>query len=163
MQTNYFKQMRLIYWLVFAFLLLFAVTAIVLAPMFTGVIEWTRSEVETFKTIIILLALAGIPAAFVLHSKRVRKISATLPFHDKVRQYKAGFFIKIITLEALAVLTLIGYLVTYEKTFLYMFALLFTAYLLTMPIASKISKELEVIDVDNVEDVEEETEENNKD
>ena len=43
----------------------------------------------------------------------------------------------------MAVLTLIGYLVTFEKTFLYMFALLFVAYLLTIPIASKIVEELE--------------------
>lgn len=143
MQPDYFKQIRWIYWIVFTFLVLFASTTVFVAPLFVGIIEWTASEIETFKTIIILLALAGIPAAFILHSNKVKRISSTLPFHNKVRQYKAGFFIKIITIEALAVLTLIGYLVTFEKTFLYMFALLFVAYLLTIPIASKIKEELE--------------------
>src|SRR5690554_5296043 len=148
MQPDYFKQMRWIYWIVFTFLVLFASITVLVAPMFVGIIEWTASEIETFKTVIILLALAGIPAAFILHSKRVRRISSSLPFHDQVRQYKAGFFIKIITIEALAVLTLIGYLVTFLNTFIYMFALLFVAYLLTIPIASKIVEELESPEVD---------------
>lgn len=154
MQPDYFKQMRWIYWIIFIFLVLFASTTVLVAPMFAGILEWTPSEIETFKTIIILLALAGIPAAFILHSKRVKRISSTLPFHDQVRQYKAGFFIKIITIEALAVLTLIGYMVTFQNTFLYMFALLFVAYLLTIPIASKISEELEPPQIDEQEELE---------
>lgn len=154
MQPDYFKQMRWIYWVIFVFLVLFAFTTILIAPMFVGILEWTASEVETFKTIIILLALAGIPAAFILHSKKVKRISSTLPFHDQIRRYKAGFFIKIITIEALAVLTLIGYLVTFQNTFLYMFALLFVAYLLTIPIASKILEELEPPQIDEQEESE---------
>ncbi len=154
MQPDYFKQMRWIYWIIFVFLVLFASTTVLVAPMFVGVLEWTASEIETFKTIIILLALAGIPAAFILHSKKVKRISSTLPFHDQIRQYKAGFFIKIITIEALAVLTLIGYLVTFQNTFLYMFALLFVAYLLTIPISSKISEELEPPQIDEQEESE---------
>ncbi|HLW06804.1 MAG TPA: hypothetical protein VKY45_04515 [Marinilabiliaceae bacterium] len=155
MQPDYFKQIRWIYWIIFAFLVLFAAITILLAPMFIGIIEWTTNEIETFKTIIILLALAGIPAAFILHSKRVKRISSALPFHDQIRRYKAGFFIKIITIEALAVLSLIGYLVTFEKTFLYMFALLFVAYLLTIPIASKIAEELEPAEIDEIDKTEE--------
>lgn len=155
MQPDYFKQIRWIYWIIFAFLVLFAAITILLAPMFIGIIEWTTNEIETFKTIIILLALAGIPAAFILHSKRVKRISSVLPFHDQIRRYKAGFFIKIITIEALAVLSLIGYLVTFEKTFLYMFALLFVAYLLTIPIASKIAEELEPAKIDEIDKTEE--------
>lgn len=155
MQPDYFKQIRWIYWIIFAFLVLFAAITILLAPMFIGIIEWTTNEIEAFKTIIILLALAGIPAAFILHSKRVKRISSALPFHDQIRQYKAGFFIKIITIEALAVLTLIGYLVTFQITFLYMFALLFVAYLLTIPIASKIAEELEPAKIDEIDETEE--------
>ncbi|MGQ1946236.1 hypothetical protein ACT3CD_03940 [Geofilum sp. OHC36d9] len=143
MEHKIFKQIQLFFWLVFAALISFSVVTFAVAPMVSQFFNWTAQEVINFKSIIILLSLAGIPAAFVLHSKRVKRISASLPLHDRLRQYRAGFYIKIITFEALAVLSLLGYLVTFQQTFLIMSGLLGIAFLINIPVKGRILEELE--------------------
>ncbi len=107
------------------------------------VLEWNLTQRENLKSIILVLALAGIPASHFFHSRKTRHIDADLPFHEKLILYKNSFFVKIATMEALAVLGLLGYLVSADTTFLYVFALLFLAFLINRPGRNSITRELE--------------------
>ncbi|PWD99923.1 hypothetical protein [Marinilabilia rubra] len=137
------RQIRFLFWGI-----LLAMAAMFFIALFTvknigPVIEWTLVQKENFKSVILILALGGIPASYFFHSKKIKHIDSELPFEEKLKQFKSSFFIKIVTLEALAILGLIGYMLTADNTFLYVFALLFLAYLINRPTKNNITNEIE--------------------
>jgi len=106
------------------------------------VLEWDMAQRANLKSVILVLALAGIPAAHFFHSRKTRLIDPDISFHEKLIQYKNSFFVKIVTMEALAVLGLLGYLASADTTFLYVFALLLLAFLINMPGRNSIIRDL---------------------
>ncbi|WP_026473745.1 hypothetical protein [Alkaliflexus imshenetskii] len=145
-KPHVFQQIQLIFWFIFAALLIFAVTAIMLAPKVNATINWSPQDLETLKSVIVILALGGIPAGFIFHTHQVKKIPADIPLHNKLLQYRNSYFIKIVTLEALAIIALIGHLISADKSFAIIFGLLFVAYTLNMPRWQNIIKEINVVE-----------------
>ena len=144
MQTEkIIRQIRILFWAILAAMAVMFFIALFTIKSIGPVIEWTTMQKENFKSIILILALGGIPASYFFHSKKVKHINKHLPFEEKLKQFKSSFFIKIVTLEALSILGLIGYMLTADKTFLYVFALLFIAYLINNPTKHKITNEIE--------------------
>jgi hypothetical protein len=135
-------QIQYLYWGIFAVLILLALTASAIVTKNGALVVWTLQDIETLKSVIILLALGGIPAGFIFHTKKIKKIEPSLPIEQKLNQYRSSFFIKIVTFEGLGILSLIGYLVSADKTFLMIFGLLFVAYLLNIPVEHKILDEI---------------------
>jgi ferric iron reductase protein FhuF len=119
------------------------IIALLVVKEMGAVIEWTLAQKENFKAVILILSLGGIPASYFFHTKKIKHLNQELSFDEKLMQYKSSFFIKIVTLEALAVLGLIGYMLTADNTFIYVFALLFLAYLINRPTLHSISNEIE--------------------
>ncbi|TCO09625.1 hypothetical protein [Natronoflexus pectinivorans] len=143
-KPNYLKQILLFYWFVFVALLVFAFIAVSVGSMVSGALDWSLQDVETLKSLIIILALGGIPAGFIFHNKKIKKLPADMAMNDRIKQYRNSFFIKIVTFEALGIISLIGYLVSGDFAFIMIFALLFVAFLLNIPIKERIINELEV-------------------
>lgn len=144
MQTEkIIRQIRILFWVILSAMAVMFLIALFIVKNLGPVIEWTLTQKENFKSVILILALGGIPASYFFHSKKVKHIRSDLPFEEKLRQFKNSFFIKIVTLEALSVLGLIGYMLTADNTFLYVFALLFIAYLINRPTKSNIINEIE--------------------
>ncbi|MDG5799177.1 hypothetical protein QA597_02245 [Marinilabiliaceae bacterium ANBcel2] len=142
-KPDYFKQIVFVYWTIFSLLLIFAAVAILVAPIVFGVVDWSHSDSEILRSILIILALTGIPAGFIFHSRNIKKIpDGDYEEHVKMKRYRNSFFVKIITLEAMALLSLMGYLLSLNHSFLMIFTLLIVAYLLNIPTKSKISEEL---------------------
>lgn len=137
-----FKQIKFLFWSILVALLIMLLVALVVVNKIGPVVEWNLTFKENFKTVILLLSLGGIPASYIFHSKKVKHIDQDLPFVNQLQQFKRSFFIKIVTLEALALLGLIGYMLTADFTFIYVFGLLFLAYLINRPTRYSIEKEI---------------------
>jgi hypothetical protein len=152
MKDKSVKSLKLIYWAVFAGMVVFTLVAVVLAPRFAGVAALPLHQIETLKSVIIILALAGIPSGFVFHTRKVRCIPADLDWASKMRLYRNSFIFKIALLESLAILSLIGFLLSVNMSFLYITLLLLVAYLLNIPTKEKIVLELDPLEpLDEIE------------
>lgn len=158
LKKNQIKQMQIIYWTVFVFLVLGGAISLLLAPKVSQVVSWSASDVEQFKAIIIILAMVGVPGAFYMHKKRIQKIDKEMPFHNKIAHYKMGFTIKMIVIEAFAILSAVGFLVTFQNYFLYLYAMAFVLYLYIMPQSSKIHQEIIIPEFEYEEELEEDDE-----
>lgn len=142
-RSPYYKQIAFIYWAVFALLLILFLISLFVVMCFGAVGAVSVNDKETFKTIIVILALLGIPAGFTFHQKRIAHLPQELPLDKKLKYYRNSFFIKIVTLEALAIIALTGYMVTSDVVFLLIFGLLFVAFVLNIPAKSRVMRELE--------------------
>ncbi len=103
-----------------------------------------KNNAETLKSIIVILALIGMPAGYSFNKRRLKKIPGELLLIEKLKIYRSSFFIKIVFVEALAILTLTGYLITSDNVFLLIFGLFFMVYLLNTPNKEKITSEIEL-------------------
>ncbi|WP_010664533.1 hypothetical protein [Marinilabilia salmonicolor] len=137
------KQIKIIFWALLIIMLIMAAMAFYVTRQTGPLMDWTLSQKENLKSIILILALGGIPASYIFHSKKVKHIDPELPMAQKVNQFKISYLIKIITLEALSVLGILSYMITADNTFLYIFALLFVAYLINRPTKNGITEEIE--------------------
>ena len=137
-----FRQIITIFWLLFGALIIMFGLALWVVENNGPIIEWNLTQKENVKSVILILALAGIPASHFFHSKKTRLIDPEIPFYEKLTRYKNSFFIKIVTIKALAVLGLLGYMASADTTFLYVFALLFVAFLINRPGKNSITREL---------------------
>ncbi|WP_234408418.1 hypothetical protein [Marinilabilia salmonicolor] len=98
------KQIKIIFWALLIIMLIMAAMAFYVTRQTGPLMDWTLSQKENLKSIILILALGGIPASYIFHSKKVKHIDPELPMAQKVNQFKISYLIKIITLEALSVL-----------------------------------------------------------
>jgi hypothetical protein len=144
-------QIKAIFWAILGAMGIILIVALVTVKNIGSVIDWTLTQKENLKSIILLLALGGIPASYFFHSKKVKHINPDLPVEKKLTQYKTSFFIKIVTLEALSILGLLAYMLTADNTFLYIFALLFLAYILNRPTKHNILNEIEPEEIEEPE------------
>jgi hypothetical protein len=152
METNkIIGQIKAIFWAILGAMGIILIVALVTVKNIGSVIDWTLTQKENLKSIILLLALGGIPASYFFHSKKVKHINPDLPVEKKLSQYKTSFFIKIVTLEALSILGLLAYMLTADNTFLYIFALLFLAYILNRPTKHNILNEIEPEEIEEPE------------
>lgn len=137
------NQIKIIFWTLFGVMLIMLIMAIFATRSTGPLTEWTLTQKENLKSIILILSLGGIPASYFFHSKKVKHIAPELPMQSKINQYKISFLIKISTLEALSVLGILSYMLTADNTFLYVFALLFLAFLINRPTKHNILSEIE--------------------
>lgn len=138
-----FSQIISTFWGLFGAMIVMFGIALWIVKDAGPVIEWNLTQRENLKSIILILALAGIPASHFFHSRKTRLIDPESSVYEKLIQYKNSFFVKIATMEALAVLGLLGYMVSADTTFLYVFALLLLAFLINRPGRNSIMRELE--------------------
>jgi len=143
------QSLQLIYWAIFVTMVLFTTVAIILAPRFAGVLALKHGDIETLKSIVIILALVGIPSGFIFHTRKVRRIPIDMDWQGKMRLYRNSFIFKIALLESLALLSLIGFLLSVNMSFLYITLLLMVAYLLNIPAENKIRCELDPMGVES--------------
>ncbi len=145
------QQINIIFWGLLGAMIVMLAIAIFTVKNIGPVQDWTLIQKENLKSVILILALAGIPASYFFHSKKIKHLDPELPMNEKLRQFKNSFFIKLATLEALSILGLIGYMLSADNTFLYVFALLFLAYIINRPNKNSILKEIEPEETEETE------------
>ncbi len=140
--SDYLRHIKLFYWLIFFLLIIFGLLSFYVGNVIGPILKWDLKDVVSLKTIVVILSLAGIPAAYIYHNKRIMQLDDSLASKQKLKQYRNSFFVKIATFEALAIIALIGYMISADYSFLLIFALLFVAFLLNIPTKHKIISEL---------------------
>jgi hypothetical protein len=109
-----------------------------------GVMLIDPSMERTIYTILIILVFVGIPVSYVFHKKSVAHIDPELSLSDKLVKYRKVLFIKLVTLEGLAMFSLIGYIVAGKISYLLMYIILVVVYLISYPGKKNISEELQL-------------------
>ncbi|MFO7999649.1 MAG: hypothetical protein R6U46_00285 [Marinilabilia sp.] len=137
------RQIITIFWALLGAIGIIFIVALVIVETSGPVIEWSLTQAENLKAVILVLALVGIPASHYFHSQKIRHLDPDLALHEKLLQFRNSFFVKIATMEALSILGLLGYMITADTTFLYLFALLFLAFLINRPGKNSIIREIE--------------------
>ena len=108
------KQIRLIYYIVSILLAIFAILSFVYVTINGQVYQLDATDENSLKSLIIILALAGIPASYMFHNRKVKHINPELSTMSKLLQYRMAYFVKIMTLEGISLLSLLGYLIIGE-------------------------------------------------
>ncbi len=138
------KQIRLIYFIVTILLAIFAILTFLFITVNGRVYPMDMAAESNLKSLIIILALAGIPASYMFHNRKVKHINPELKANEKLQQYRMAYFIKIMTLEGISLLSLLGYLMTGNLNQFMIFGLVYLFLLLNYPKKSSIFEELNI-------------------
>lgn len=143
-----YKQIQLIYFVVVVVLASLAAFTFYYVHVMGKVGGYDIGVENNLKSLNILLALVGIPASYMFHKRKVNHIEKTLPVNKKLIQFRTAFFVKIATLEGLALISVMIYLLTGEINQLMVFGLLYLFLLLNFPSTKTINRDLEINDND---------------
>lgn len=138
------KQIKLIYFIVSILLAVFAAMAFAFVSLKGPVYIMDATDANNLKSLIIILALAGIPASYMFHNRKVKQINKELKAHTKLQQFRMGYFIKIMTLEGVTLLCLLSYLMIGNINQMLIFGLVYLFLILNYPRKSSILSELEI-------------------
>jgi hypothetical protein len=138
------KQIKLIYFIVSLLLAIFAILAFVFVTLNGPVYIMEATAENNLKSLIIILALAGIPASYMFHNRKVKQINKELNANSKLQQFRMSYFIKIVTLEGITLLSLLSYLMIGNINQLLIFGLVYLFLILNYPKRSSILSELEI-------------------
>ncbi|MCG8580036.1 MAG: hypothetical protein MI866_08970 [Bacteroidales bacterium] len=138
------KQIKLIYFIVSILLAVFAGLSFVFVTLNGPVYIMDASAANNLKSLIIILALAGIPASYMFHNRKVKQINKELNPNSKLQQFRMSYFIKIMTLEGVTLLSLLSYLMIGNINQMLVFGLVYLFLLLNYPKRGSILEELEI-------------------
>jgi len=137
-----FKQIQLLYYVILVGLFIFGIAAWYFVFRNGNMMLINASMERTIYTILIILVFVGIPVSYVFHKKSVAHIDPALSLSDKLIKYRKILFVKLVTLEGLAMFSLIGYIVSAGKSYLYIYLILLVVYLMSYPGKKNIGEEL---------------------
>lgn len=138
------KQIRLIYFIVTILLAIFAALSFLFIATNGRVFPMDLAAESNLKSLIIIIALAGIPASYMFHNRKVKHIAPELDAIKKLIQYRMSYFIKIATLEGISLVSLLGYLMTGNLNQFMIFGLVYLFLILNYPTKSSIFSELNI-------------------
>jgi hypothetical protein len=139
-----FKQIQILYYVILLGLAVFGMAAYYFVSKTGNVMLIDPSLERSIYTILIILVFVGIPVSYVFHKKSVAHIDPELSLSDKLVKYRKVLFIKLITLEGLAMFSLIGYIIAGAKPYLLMYIILVVVYLISYPGKKTIGEELQL-------------------
>jgi hypothetical protein len=146
-----FKILNLIYATILGTLSLAAIFSVVFIFKAGVLPVFDADNQAAIKTIIIISLLLGIPVSHVFFYKKIKHIKPSLSIVAKMKMYRLAFMVRIAMLEAIGLLVLIGYLVTADKSFLYMFGVVFILFLVHAPTRNKLINDLNLVETEEEE------------
>lgn len=138
------KQIKLIYFLIVGLLSIFALFSLYFVNKFGQFYDINGTGINNLKSLSVILSLIGIPTSYMFHKRKVSHIDVNLSRETKLAQYRNSFFIKIITLEGLSLISLLIYMMTIHINQIIIFGLIFIFLLLNFPRKKSIFEELEM-------------------
>ncbi len=96
------------------------------------------------KSIVVLALLVGIPVSHLFYNKKIKHINEEWPLKNKLNHFKTAFIVRIVMLEAIAVLSVVAYLLNADKSFLYMFGVIFVLFIIHAPTKNRIVTDLQL-------------------
>jgi len=138
------RQIKFLFYTIALVLLIFGAIALYYVTAHGKAYEVGLSYESNLRALLLILALAGIPASFIFHSQKVKHIDKALGAGIKLQQYRTSYFIKIITLEGLSLLSLLAFITTAQLNYLSIFGILYLAQVISFPRKLTILDELEI-------------------
>lgn len=141
-----YKGLNLIYLIILGSMSAAAILAVYFVFKAGALSIYEFDEQNIIKSVIIIALLVGIPVGHIFYQKKMKHINVDLNLGKKINMFKTAFIIRIAMLEGIGLLTLIGYLITGDKSFLYMFAVVFILFIIHAPTRQRIISDLELSD-----------------
>lgn len=139
---NIFKQINFIYIAILSTKSVVAIVGVLLVYKLGALPVFDNSMQDLIKSIVVLALLIGIPVSHIFFHKRIKHINVDLPLAKKIQMYRSAFIVRIALLEAIGVIAMIGYIVSGDNSFLYMFGVVFVLFIIHAPTKVKIINEL---------------------
>ncbi|MFT3737214.1 MAG: hypothetical protein QM786_00470 [Breznakibacter sp.] len=140
---RHLKQLRTIFIVIVSGLMLFFFIAWALGTMRGALVQMDQTQLHYLKTVVLLSAFVGIPAAHYFHKKKTGHIVPNLSNVEKMVRFRTSYFIKLATFEGLGLVSLLAYLLSNDKTFLFVFGLFMVVLAINYPSVSKVAEELQ--------------------
>jgi hypothetical protein len=141
--SKQFKQIKVIFFAVLVGLLLFFMAAVALVKTSGVVIPVVPSQMQSLESLIIILALGGIPAGHYFHKRKVEHINPNHPPIRKLSVYRVSYFIKLATLEGLGLISLLAYMMSARNSFLLIFCIFIVTIIINYPSRQRVADELQ--------------------
>ncbi|TRX70895.1 hypothetical protein [Carboxylicivirga sp. M1479] len=138
------KQIKLLYFIITILLAIFALISFMYITKVGAVYSLEANAESNLKSLIVILALVGIPASYMFQNRKVKHLDENMDAARKLQQYRMAFFIKIMTLEGISLLSLLGYLMTGNINQLMIFGLVYLFLLLNYPRRKSVLEELNI-------------------
>ncbi len=137
-----YKSLNIIYAIILISMSIAALVSVFLIYKMGQVPVFKSEDLASIKSIVIIALLVGIPVSHIFFFKKIKHIDSSLNLVSKIRMYQSAFIARIAILEGIGILASIGYLVTTDHSFLYMFGVVFILFLVHAPTKSRISNDL---------------------
>ena len=98
------------------------------------------------KGLVIMALLVGIPVGHIFYFNKIKHINKDLQLGKKLAMFQLAFIVRIVLLEGIGLLAMIAYLVTADKAFLYMFAVVFILFIIHAPTKQRIISDMQLRD-----------------
>ncbi|MBS1598265.1 MAG: hypothetical protein JST75_08565 [Bacteroidetes bacterium] len=142
-KANDLKTIQILYKALLAGQLIFA--AIITFLVTTGrAPSQSTSASNVFLIVAVVVALACIPAGYILFRQRIEVVKQQNDFSAKLEGYRASLILQLGLSEMPALLAIIMYFMTSNQSFLILLVLLFVNFLNLYPSRNKIVKQLEL-------------------
>jgi hypothetical protein len=148
-----FKGILAIFFTITGGLCLLFLGAILIVNLHGALIVFNPNQLQYFESIIIMLSLIGIPGGHYLHKKRLEHLHSNMSITERLLTYKTSYFIKLIVLQCIGLITLMGYTMSGNGTFLVIFAILLITLLINYPSESRVFEEIHLDQDDEDSDV----------
>ncbi|WP_235207922.1 hypothetical protein [Saccharicrinis fermentans] len=113
-----------------------------------GIHIFEPDSLNMIKSLVIIALLVGIPVSHIFYHKKIKHINESLKLAQKIAMFRVAFIVRIVMLEGIGLLSTIGYLVTADKSFLYMFGVVFILFIIHAPTRQRISSDLALSEED---------------
>ena len=146
-----FRGLNLLYLAILGLMSIAVVLSVVMVYKAGAIPVFASEELGTIKAIVIIALLVGIPVSHIFYYKKIKHINPKLQLAQKISMFKTAFIVRISVLEAIGLLAIIGYFVTADKSFLYMFGVVFVLFIIHAPTKQRISNDLELSEEEDEE------------
>jgi len=113
-----------------------------------GIHIFEADDSDMIKSVVIIALLVGIPVSHIFYHKKIKHINESLKLSQKISMFRVAFIVRIVMLEGIGLLTTIAYLITADKSFLYMFGVVFILFIIHAPTRQRLSNDLELSEED---------------
>ncbi len=139
---NQYKILNVIYIAILFSMSVAAIISVLLVSKMGQVQIFNSDSQATIKSIVIIALLAGIPTSHIFFFKKIKHIDKSLNLLSKIRLYQTAFIVRIAMLEGIGILASIGYLISADNSFLYMFGVVFILFIIHAPTKNRICNDL---------------------
>ncbi len=139
-----FRNLNIIYLVILGTLSIAALTSVIIVYNVGAIAVFDHQSINIVKSVVIIALLVGIPVSHVFFHKKIKHIDRSLGLSTKITFFQTAFIVRIAMLEGIGLLGIIGYFTTADKSFLYMFGVVFILFIIHAPTKQRISSDLEL-------------------